>query len=74
MAVNDRDVDDQGGLVRLRDVDCTGGVAGALVGARHGVGAFPADWVADVLKANKDIYGIDIEANARRFCEAVHGA
>ncbi len=74
MAVNNRDVDDEGSLLQLRDVDWTGGVAGALVGALHGVGAFPADWVADAVKANKEIYGIDIEANARRFCETVHGA
>jgi len=74
MAVNDRDIDDHGNLLQLRDVDCTGGVAGALVGALHGAGAFPEDWVADALKANKEIYGIDIEANARRFYETVHGA
>ena len=30
MAVNDRDLDEDGKLKRLRDVDCTGGVAGAL--------------------------------------------
>jgi hypothetical protein len=73
MAANDRDLDENGGLKQLRDVDCTGGVAGALVGALHGVGAFPEDWVADVLKANQEVYGIDIEANARRFHEAVYG-
>jgi ADP-ribosylglycohydrolase len=73
MAANDRDVDEQGNLLQLRDVDCTGGVAGALVGALHGADAFPSDWVADVLKANKDVYDLDIEANARRFYEAVYG-
>lgn len=74
MAANDRDLDAEGNLKQLRDVDCTGGVAGALVGALHGVQAFPEDWVADVLKANQEVYGIDIEANARRFYEAVYGA
>jgi ADP-ribosylglycohydrolase len=74
MACNDRDLDESGNLKQLRDVDCTGGVAGALVGALHGVGAFPEDWVADVLKANRDVYGIDIEGNARRFYKAVYGA
>jgi len=74
MAANDRDLDENGNLKQLRDVDCTGGVAGALVRALHGVGAFPEDWLADVLKANKEVYGIDIEENARRFCEAVYGA
>jgi ADP-ribosylglycohydrolase len=73
MAANDRDLDDGGGLRQLRDVDCTAGVAGAIVGALHGAKAFPEDWVADVLKSNIEVYGIDIEANARRFCEVVHG-
>jgi len=73
MAANDRDVDDDGNLVKMRDVDCTAGVAGTLVGALRGVRAFPSDWVADALEANKKIYGIDIEANARRFYEAVYG-
>lgn len=74
MAANDRDLDENSNLKQLRDVDCTAGVAGALVGALHGVGAFPEDWVADVLKANQEVYGIDIEGNARRFYEAVYGA
>jgi ADP-ribosylglycohydrolase len=74
MAANDRYLDEDGSLKQLRDVDCTAGVAGALVGALRGVHTFPEDWVADVLKANQDVYGIDIEANARRFHEAVYGA
>jgi len=74
MATNDRDLDESGGLKQLRDVDCTAGVAGALTGALHGAQAFPEDWVADVLKANQEVYGIDIEGNARRFYEAVYGA
>jgi ADP-ribosylglycohydrolase len=74
MAANDRNVDDDGDLLQLRDVDCTAGVAGALVGALRGVGAFPSDWIGDALKANKEIYGIDIEANAERFDQAVYGS
>lgn len=74
MATNDRDLDGNGNLKKLRDVDCTAGVAGALAGALRGAKAFPEDWVADVLKANKEVYGIDIEDNAGRFCEAVYGA
>jgi ADP-ribosylglycohydrolase len=74
MAANDRTLDGNGNLKRLRDVDCTAGVAGALAGALQGAGAFPADWVSDVLKANRDVYGIDIEGNARRFYEAAHGS
>ena len=73
MAVNNRDLDDDGNLVRLRDVDCTGGVAGALAGALNGIEAFPDDWVADAIAANKQVYGLDLERNARRFYEAVYG-
>ncbi len=73
MAANDRDLDAGGKLVRLRDVDCTASVAGALAGALTGVQGFPDDWVADAIAANKQVYGIDLEANARRFCEVVHG-
>jgi len=72
-AVNDRDLDDDGKLVRLRDVDCTGSVAGALAGALNGVEAFPQDWVSDTIGANKTVYGIDLEDNARRFFEVVYG-
>ena len=72
MAVNDRDLDEDGNLKRLRDVDCTGGVAGALVGALCGIEAFPDDWVKDTVEANKQVYGIDLEENARRFQEAVY--
>ena len=72
MAVNDRDLDEDGKLKRLRDVDCTGGVAGALVGALCGIEAFPQDWVADTLEANKQVYGIDLEKNAQRFHEVVY--
>lgn len=69
MAANDRDLFPDGKLKRLRDVDCTAGVAGALVGALRGIEAFPEDWVKDTIDANKQVYGIDLEANARRFCE-----
>ena len=73
IAANDRDIDADGNLIKLRDNDCTAGVAGALVGALHGIEAFPEDWVRDILAANKAVYGIDIEANARRFYDAVYG-
>lgn len=72
MAANDRDLDENGNLKRLRDVDCTAGVAGALVGALRGAEAFPDDWVRDTVEANKQVYGIDLEANAQRFCEVVY--
>ncbi|MCL5999164.1 MAG: ADP-ribosylglycohydrolase family protein [Chloroflexi bacterium] len=72
ISANDREFDAQGNLVRLRDIDCTAGVAGALVGVLHGIEAFPEDWVRDTLDANKAVYGIDIEHNARRFYELLH--
>jgi ADP-ribosylglycohydrolase len=71
MSVNDRDFDAEGKFKRLRDVDCTGGVAGALVGALHGVEAFPSDWVAEIIVANKKVNHIDLEANARQLCETL---
>jgi len=73
MSVNDRALDENGRFIALRDVDCTGSVAGALVGALNGVQAFPTDWVDDVISANKQVYGIDIESNAWQFYEAVYG-
>jgi hypothetical protein len=73
IAANDRDLDERGEFSRLRDVDCTGSVAGAIVGALRGADAFPKDWVADTIAANKQVYDIDIEARAARFHEAVYG-
>jgi ADP-ribosylglycohydrolase len=73
MAVNDRDLDEGGRFVRLRDVDCTGSVAGALAGALNGIEAFPRGWVADTIAANKQVYGLDLEGNARGFYQAVYG-
>lgn len=72
MAVNDRNLDENGNLGQLRDVDCTGGVAGALVGALCGIEAFPDDWVSDTIEANKKVYGIDLEENARKFSKIVY--
>jgi ADP-ribosylglycohydrolase len=74
MAANDRELDEKGNLRKLRDVDCVASVAGALVGVLRGAEAFPADWARDTIAANKQVYGIDLEANAKRFCEAVYGA
>ncbi len=73
MAANHRVVDEEDNLVRLRDVDCVAMVAGAIVGAIKGIDAFPSDWVEAVQSANLDVYGIDIDANARAFHKAVHG-
>jgi|GEM_PF-611712 len=73
IAANHRNVDEAGNLVRFRDNDCTGYVAGALAGALAGCKKLPQDWVNKVLASNKRIYGIDIEKNVYDFCNAVYG-
>jgi len=71
IAVNARDLDEDGNLVRFRDIDCTGSACGALVGAIAGLSAFPEDWVASCVAANREVYGFDIEANARALYDTV---
>ena len=73
MAVNDRDFDENGDFKRYRDIDCTGSVCGALVGALApgGIDDIPADWVAPTIPANREVYGIDIEQNAQRMYEVI---
>ena len=73
IAANTRSVDNDGRLVRMRDVDCSAGVAGALVGALRGADAFPKEWVEDVLSANRAVNEIDILKNAQDFAAMVHG-
>jgi ADP-ribosylglycohydrolase len=71
LSINEREFDAEGKFKRLRDVDCSGAVAGALVGALQGAEAFPQDWVAEVIAANKKVNHIDLEANARQLCETL---
>ncbi len=71
LSINEREFDAEGKFKRLRDVDCSGAVAGALVGALQGADAFPQDWVAEVIAANKKVNHIDLEANARQLCETL---
>jgi ADP-ribosylglycohydrolase len=73
IAVNARDVDAEGNLVRFRDTDCTGSACGALVGAMSGLSAFPPDWVEACLAANREEYGFELEASARALHQAVVG-
>ena len=73
IAVNARDLDAEGNLVRFRDIDCTGSACGALVGAISGLSAFPSDWVKDCLASNREVHGFDIEANARALHKLVIG-
>jgi len=72
ITANTRSVDADGRLVRMRDIDCSAGVAGALVGALKGVEAFPGDWVSDVVSANRSVNEVDIPKNARDFVATVH--
>lgn len=74
IAVNHRDIDEEGKLVRFRDNDCTGYVAGALAGALCGCKQLPAAWVERVITANRRMYGIDIERNVGEFCNAVYNS
>ena len=73
IAVNARDLDDEGNLVKFRDIDCTGSACGALVGAMSGLSAFPEDWVVACLAANREVYGFDLEANTRALHALVMG-
>lgn len=72
-AANHRRVDEQGRLVRLKDVDCVAMVAGTVAGAIKGIEAFPRDWVSDVIQANKSAYNLDIERIARNFYNTLFG-
>jgi ADP-ribosylglycohydrolase len=65
IAVNARNLDAEGNLVRFRDIDCTASACGALVGAMSGLSSFPQDWVKSCLESNREVHGFDIEANAR---------
>jgi ADP-ribosylglycohydrolase len=73
IACNHRNVDEEGNLVKFRDNDCTGYVAGALAGAISGFKKLPAEWAAAVLKTNKEIYGLDIEKNVEEYWRIVYG-
>jgi ADP-ribosylglycohydrolase len=71
MSINEREYDAEGKFKRLRDVDCSGAVAGALVGALRGAEVFPDEWVAEIIAANKKINHLDLEDNARQLCETL---
>ena len=73
MAANHRNVDEKGNLVSLRDIDCVAMVTGVLVGAMNGVESFPKNWVKDVISANIDVYGFNIEKTAKKFYKTVYG-
>jgi ADP-ribosylglycohydrolase len=72
MAANHRKVDEDGNLIAMRDVDCIAMVAGVIAGAINGIGAFPPEWVKAVTEANREVYDIDVEANARSVYTAIY--
>jgi ADP-ribosylglycohydrolase len=72
MAANHRKVDEDGNLIAMRDVDCIAMVTGVIVGAINGVEAFPDEWVQAVQEANREVYNIDIDRNARDLFTAVY--
>lgn len=71
-AANHRRVDENGRLIRFRDVDCIAGVAGAIVGAINGLSSFPKEWVRNVIQANRRVYNIDLEKKAKDFYKVVY--
>ena len=54
-----------------RDNDTSAAVAGAILGAYHGFGKLPDDMKNQVLKANKEGLGIDLEAIATEISKSL---
>ena len=50
-----------------QDIDCYGTVVGALGGAIAGVEAYPEEMVDNVIAANQEVYGIDLEATIQEY-------
>jgi ADP-ribosylglycohydrolase len=71
IAANHRIIDEEGNLVRFRDNDCTAYFAGAVAGSYAGLSGLPPDWVEQAVEANRELYGIDLLANADRLCAVV---
>ena len=54
-----------------RDNDTIAAVTGAILGALHGYTALPAEQSALVLRVNREVLDIDLEARARSLTDAV---
>ena len=52
-----------------QDIDCYGTVVGALGGAMRGVDAYPKEMIDNVISANKEVYGIDLEATIQDYLD-----
>jgi ADP-ribosylglycohydrolase len=69
IAANHTGINDEGQPTRYEDIDCYAALAGALGGALWGAEAFPGEMLEQVVEANKQVYGIDLEATIERFIE-----
>ena len=72
MAANHRIIDENNTLLYFRDSDCVAMITGVIVGAINGLDAFPKDWIRDVISANIDVYGFNIEQNAKKFYDVIY--
>ena len=52
-----------------QDIDCYGTVVGALGGAIAGVQAYPEEMIENVISANKEVYGIDLEQTIQDYLD-----
>ena len=69
IAVNHRGLDVCGNPApdTYQDIDCYGNITGALAGAFAGAEAFPPGLLQQVVEANREVYGFDLEATLDRF-------
>jgi hypothetical protein len=69
IAANHAGIDHTGQPTRYEDIDCYAALAGALAGALWGAEAFPDEMLEQVIAANMQVYGIDLEATIECFIE-----
>ena len=69
IALNHRGVADDGKLAGYQDIDCYGGVTGALAGAIAGAEAFPSEMVDRIIASNRAMYGFDLDSTIEKFTE-----
>jgi hypothetical protein len=71
IAANHVGIDDRGQATRYEDIDCYAALAGAIAGALWGAESLPAKMLDVVIEANKQVYGIDLEATTDRFVDTI---
>lgn len=69
IAVNHVGLDQDGHPTRYEDIDCYGGIAGALAGVLSGAEAFPPVMLEQVVRSNRQVYGVDLEASIQSFMD-----